>query len=102
MQEESKAVEGELQEQVKTLATMVTTLSQQVEDLQQTKAQVDESMTADMDATIKAYTEDYLTNNLVAIATPEVSNLLTQINSSLNRKIKEVVERMLRNTPYYL
>ena len=93
---------SDLHEQVKTLTTMVTNLAKQVEDFQGTKQQIDNFMKADLDGMIKTYTNDYLTDNLVGILTPQVTSLVEPIKENLEHRIKSVVRKMLSTTQFTL
>lgn len=92
----------DLQEQVQHLTTMVTNLAKQVEDFHGTKQQIDKFMKADLDGMIKTYTNDYLTENLVGIMTPQVTSLVEPLKDNLEYRIKSVVRKMLSTTPFTL
>lgn len=68
----------------------------------ETKQRVDDFLAEDMDALIKKYTNEYLTNNLGEITTYEVKKLIQPIKSQLNDRIKHVIENMLSSTAFHL
>ena len=84
------------------LTTMVTSLSKQVEELQGVKSKVDEFLGDDVEAVLKAFAEEYLTNNLQPITENTVVSLIEPIKTQLNQRIKHTVEKMLGSTTFYL
>jgi hypothetical protein len=92
----------DLQEQVNKLTTMVTGLAKQVEDFQESKQLIDKFLNSNYTGFIKTVTQDYLTENLVEIVTPEVANLIEPIKDNLDHRIRSVVKKMLSTTPLTL
>jgi hypothetical protein len=92
----------DLQEQVTILTNMVTNLTKQVEDFQESKQLIDKFLHSDYEGFIRTTTHDFLTENLVEMITPTVAEILEPINDNLDHRIRSITRKMLSTTPFTL